>query len=280
MRHMKIEVSTDGKQWRAVFEKNDLTAVPGFDPRWIVEIQTEPVDEGSSGYGDPPGCALDEFEILAPAAVPAKQLPAIVIHDLTGRREIALEKRYLNLPIKNHAPHRRMTISVDGREIHVLDIELAAEKPDLWAFLDVAAYKGKKATIVVDAVPEGSRGLQSIDQSDELKNADTLYKERLRPQFHYTQKIRLEQRPQRPGLLRWRMAPLLPAPSGRLGLGRIYALGTRRQQGPAALAGTARGPLPACHGQGHVLVRQLRCGLAEHLRPSDRQGEGHGSPFR
>ena len=41
----------------------------------------------------------------------------------------------------------------------------------------------------------------------------------------------MEQRSQRDGLLRWRVAPLLPASSGRLGMGRKYLLGPRGQQG-------------------------------------------------
>ena len=55
---------------------------------------------------------------------------------------------------------------------------------------------------------------------------------------------RLAQRPERPGLFRRRISPVLPAQPLRLGLGQ-HALGPRRQQGPGPLAGTADRALPA-----------------------------------
>ena len=52
--------------------------------------------------------------------------------------------------------------------------------------MDVAAFRGKKATIKADRLPETHAGWQAIDQSDEIKGAATLYQEPLRPQFHFS----------------------------------------------------------------------------------------------
>ena len=52
--------------------------------------------------------------------------------------------------------------------------------------MDVSMFRGKKGSIKVDKLPEDSEGLKTIDQTDEIKNADTLYREKLRPQFHFT----------------------------------------------------------------------------------------------
>jgi fructan beta-fructosidase len=101
-------------------------------------------------------------------------------------REITLEKRCLNLPVKNGGPKRQMSVLVDGQAPRHFEIELADAEPDWWAFMDIAPFKGQKATLKVNKLPEDSAGLKAIDQSDEIKNADTLYREKLRPQFHFS----------------------------------------------------------------------------------------------
>jgi sucrose-6-phosphate hydrolase SacC (GH32 family) len=101
-------------------------------------------------------------------------------------RDIMLERRYVNLPIKNGAAKRQMSIAIDGGPVRQFEIELADAQPDWWAFMDVGPFQGKKTTLHVDNLPENSTGLSAIDQSDEIKNAETLYQEKLRPQFHFS----------------------------------------------------------------------------------------------
>jgi len=101
-------------------------------------------------------------------------------------REIQLEKRYLHLPVKNGAAKRQIIFRVEGQPLRHFDIELADGEPDWWALMDIAPFKGQKATITVNRLPADSNGLKAIDQSDEIKNAENLYSEKLRPQFHFT----------------------------------------------------------------------------------------------
>ena len=101
-------------------------------------------------------------------------------------RAITLEKRYLNLPIQNGAPKRRMSLLVDGQPAREFEIDLANAEPDWWAFMDISPFAGRAATVRVDVLSEDSAGLKSIDQSDDTKGADRLYRERLRPQFHFS----------------------------------------------------------------------------------------------
>ena len=103
-------------------------------------------------------------------------------------REIALEKNYLNLPVKNGAPTKRMELIVDGKTVRAFDIELASGKPDWWAHIDISPFRGKTAVLTVDLLGNGERGLELVDQSNTLKNAENLYNEPLRPQFHFNQK--------------------------------------------------------------------------------------------
>jgi sucrose-6-phosphate hydrolase SacC (GH32 family) len=101
------------------------------------------------------------------------------------QREFKIEKRYLNLPIKN-GPTRKVTALVDGRVVVRNDIGLADGEPDWWAFMDVSAWHGQTVTLQVDKLPEDSAALHSIEQSDTIKGAEDLYREPLRGQFHFS----------------------------------------------------------------------------------------------
>jgi fructan beta-fructosidase len=102
------------------------------------------------------------------------------------RREFRIEKRYLNLPIKNGAPKRQVTTLVDGKVEVKNDIELADGAPDWWAFMDVSAWRGKTVTLQVDKLPEDSTALSSIEPGDSIKGAENLYREPLRGQLHFS----------------------------------------------------------------------------------------------
>jgi fructan beta-fructosidase len=101
------------------------------------------------------------------------------------RREIAIDKRYLNLPVKNGAPKRRVRFEVGGETVREFDIELAEDKPDFWAFADVSPFRGKKL-VIETRLPDGSNALEQIAPSDEIAGATDLYREKHRPQFHFT----------------------------------------------------------------------------------------------
>ena len=101
-------------------------------------------------------------------------------------RQVAIEKRYLHLPVKNGAARRRMKVTVGRKIVDEFDIELADADPDFWVFLDMAAYKGKQAKIDAARLPEGFRGLAAITQADEVPEAGKLYREKYRPQFHFS----------------------------------------------------------------------------------------------
>mgnify|MGYP005837710621 FL=1 len=101
-------------------------------------------------------------------------------------RELVVKKRYLQLPVKNGAPKRRMKVAVGEKIVDEFDIELADGEPDFWVFLDLAPYKGQRATIDAGRLPEESKGLDAIVQDDEVPDAASLYKEKYRPQFHFS----------------------------------------------------------------------------------------------
>jgi fructan beta-fructosidase len=101
--------------------------------------------------------------------------------------KLMIDKRYLHLPVKTGATMRRMKFIVNEKTVREFDIELAQDKADFWVFTDVAAFKGQK--LVIDTTlpeDEDSPTLKRIVQADDVPDADTLYKERDRPQFHFT----------------------------------------------------------------------------------------------
>ncbi|MEI6238978.1 MAG: sugar-binding domain-containing protein [Planctomycetia bacterium] len=87
--YLKIELSADGEQWTTVFERDQLTKLPGFSPFKTVEIEIPPVEAqyvkvtvmppGSDGKGPFP--VIDEFQVYAASDRPAAELPAVTVLD-------------------------------------------------------------------------------------------------------------------------------------------------------------------------------------------------------
>lgn len=102
-------------------------------------------------------------------------------------QEISLkaQKQYLNIPISHKQNRERMTLEVDGKPERSFNIRIAEGEPDYWVFCDIAELKGKLLTL---KYPHHAAGLEKIYQSDEIAGQDSLYRERYRPQVHYTQR--------------------------------------------------------------------------------------------
>lgn len=98
-------------------------------------------------------------------------------------REFKIEKQYLNFPI-DMQKERQMFHYVLGNDTLTYNvIRIADNEPDYWVFKDVSAYKGKNLKLIFT---KNSYGLDKIYQSDEFAGQDSLYKEKRRPQFHFS----------------------------------------------------------------------------------------------
>ena len=120
-------------------------------------------------------------------------LQSVVQKDSTKKdgihREFRIDKQYLHLPVKNGAPKRYVDILVGGKTVREFEIELPAvsEKPDFWVFLDVAEFKNKTLTVqLVDANNADPNVFSSLTLDGQIKGSETMYHEKLRPQFHFT----------------------------------------------------------------------------------------------
>lgn len=103
-------------------------------------------------------------------------------------REVRVEKQWLHFPVKTGAKPRVVTVKQGETVLRRFDIELADDKPDWWAPLDVAAWNGQTLNVVADVLPEGSKALTELPQSETFLGSDNLYHEALRPQLQFSPK--------------------------------------------------------------------------------------------
>ena len=97
---------------------------------------------------------------------------------------LKISKRYLNIPVSQESERAMMTLSVNGKLEREFVIRLASDKPDYWVFYDMGDWKGKTLEITYEGKPDG---LKRIYQADERAGEDGFYKEKTRPQVHFTQ---------------------------------------------------------------------------------------------
>ncbi len=101
----------------------------------------------------------------------------------THERTFKVEKQYINIPIEQQQERQLVQFKVDGQVYTTNKIRIAGDRVDYWTFIDISKYMGKKFSLeFVEDVP----GIGKIYQSDKFLGQDTLYKEALRPQIHFT----------------------------------------------------------------------------------------------
>lgn len=148
----------------------------GWDVRDLIgkRAKIRIIDSAKGGWG----------HINVDHIVQTDRKPPITLTNV--RRDFNVTARYLNIPIKNGSPKHRVSLVVDGQTITASDIELADAQPDWWAPMDISAYKGGVITLEVDSLRDDSAALSSITLSDTIRDAEHLYDEPLRAQFHFS----------------------------------------------------------------------------------------------
>jgi sucrose-6-phosphate hydrolase SacC (GH32 family) len=100
-------------------------------------------------------------------------------------RTMVITKHYLNIPVARAGEMHVFQIQVGGIQKREFPVQLAEHSPDYWIYLDVSEFKGQ--TIALSG-PSSQAALEGIYQADKIEGSDSLYKERNRPQFHFTVK--------------------------------------------------------------------------------------------
>lgn len=100
-----------------------------------------------------------------------------------GDISVKVTKKYLNLPVSHQTDRALMQFEVNGKAERSFVLRLAQGEPDYWVFCNVEALQGKTVKITY-AGPEA--GLGKIYQDDRIAGSHELYREKNRPQFHFT----------------------------------------------------------------------------------------------
>ncbi len=102
-----------------------------------------------------------------------------------AKRDMTLQQRYLHLPVMNGAAERVVRFTADGKTIREFKIELADGDPDFYVSSDLSAFIGKQVCVEIDHA-SSPNVLDGIVQADEVPGAKELYREKYRPQFHFS----------------------------------------------------------------------------------------------
>ncbi len=100
--------------------------------------------------------------------------------------ELKVENKYIHLPVTHdYKDETRLELVLNNNTEQVFDIWLADSEPDFWVFLDVSIYNQKKVIIRTQYGDE-RKGLNLIYQSDNRDYLKNVYKEKYRPQLHFS----------------------------------------------------------------------------------------------
>jgi len=101
-------------------------------------------------------------------------------------RNFVVTEQLLLIPIQNGADKAQVSLFVDRKRVRQFTAELARTKENIsfWAYLDLRAFVGASARVVVTG-SESSR-VKLIRQGDSYPGKENLYAESWRPQFHFT----------------------------------------------------------------------------------------------
>jgi sucrose-6-phosphate hydrolase SacC (GH32 family) len=120
-----------------------------------------------------------------PAAPADRGAPGILSDQ---KRPVVIAHRYLGLPVKAGAPKRHVCVLVGGRMVGDYEICAADARPDGYACVDLAEHRGRQAEVVIDRLPADSRFFEAISLFEVRPRPADLYRERYRPQFHFSPK--------------------------------------------------------------------------------------------
>jgi len=103
--------------------------------------------------------------------------------------DLSLAGRYLRLPVRTGSPLTTARVIAGEQMVREFNIELAPDEPaDWWAFYDLSAFEGQTLRLELEGADQAAEGYlaRAIHRSDTALEAEDLYRERYRPQFHYT----------------------------------------------------------------------------------------------
>ncbi len=98
-------------------------------------------------------------------------------------RDFKITGKYLNIPVDMQQNRQMVQFLIEKDTLTYSVIRIADKEPDYWVFKDVSAYMDKTVRLTFT---EKVSGLDKIYQSDKFAGEDSLYREKNRPQFHFS----------------------------------------------------------------------------------------------
>ena len=98
-----------------------------------------------------------------------------------------VDKKYLIFPVTKGGNQNRFRLRKNGDLDEQFVIEMGDGEPDYWAFKDLSNFQGKEIELFSYS-PNVNNTFNKIILSDNVPGEDRYYKEKERPQFHFTSK--------------------------------------------------------------------------------------------
>jgi len=103
-------------------------------------------------------------------------------------REIKLSKKFILMPIgpRTKAKANFLKVVIDGKPVYQYWLRVAPKAENIlwWAFFDVSRFAGK--TAAVNLTGGQTAGIDLIKVGDKIPGKVPMYKEKYRPQFHFS----------------------------------------------------------------------------------------------
>jgi sucrose-6-phosphate hydrolase SacC (GH32 family) len=111
----------------------------------------------------------------------------IPVEGLLTERSMKVSASKLNIPVQEGAERRYMEILAGDSLVRAFDVELATGNPDYWVEMDLQPWLGDEVRIRTRQYFEYRPGLlDGLLMSDNLLGREDLYRETLRPRFHFS----------------------------------------------------------------------------------------------
>ena len=99
------------------------------------------------------------------------------------QREYKVKQRYLNIPIYHEGDDTSLMFTAKGVDSLTVGLSIAQGEPDYWVYKDMSAYMGKKLKLTYAGK---ASDLDRMYFADTIMGQSQFYKEKNRPQFHYS----------------------------------------------------------------------------------------------
>jgi fructan beta-fructosidase len=174
------------------------------DESWIIRT-------ASGASVEPGGSGLLEWEVWDVSKFKGLEAQIHIVDEVTGEwgyitidqivqsntssvekrdaftRDVKIDYDYLHFPVKTGGQKRLVKLQRNGASVREFTIEFATGKPDFWVYLETHDFRGEELTLVAEQ-RRGDRAnvLDRVTAGATPKNFDTFYKEKLRPQYHFS----------------------------------------------------------------------------------------------